>query len=106
MTRRELLALAATGPFLARRAFAAKAAPSAPVSIAKLATYTNNDEIVATISTMFDQVGGLGRLVKNKTVTVKLDTYREPVRAVPGPSARQHTLHPPENGGGFRSSTR
>ena len=95
MTRRELLTLAATGPFLARRAFAAQAAPSASVSIAKLATYTNNDEIVSTISTMFDQIGGLGRLVKNKTVTVKLNLTGSPSARFQGrPLGSTHYTHP------------
>ncbi|MCC6394757.1 MAG: DUF362 domain-containing protein [Bryobacterales bacterium] len=71
MTRRELLALAAAAPILA-----AKSAPTAPVSIAKVPSYS--EDLVAVFTKMFDQIGGAGRLVKNKTVTVKLNLTGSP----------------------------
>lgn len=73
MTRRELLALA---PLLGAKTLLGKEAPTAPVSIAKCPSY--NEDIAATLATMFDQIGGAGRLVKNKTVTIKLNLTGSP----------------------------
>jgi uncharacterized protein (DUF362 family) len=95
MTRRELLGLAATVPIVATRPLFSKEAPAAPVSVAKLAGYSNNDEIVSTISTMFDQIGGLERLVKNKTVTVKMNLTGSPATRLQGrPLGSTHYTHP------------
>ena len=67
MTRRELLAAAAALSF-------PKLLPAAtaalPVAIAKVPSY--NEDLNAALATMFDQIGGLERIVKNKTVTVPL----------------------------------
>ena len=56
------------------------AAPATPVSVAKCATYDPR-ELTATLAKMFDQIGGLGKLVKGKTVAIKINmtgaaTYR------------------------------
>ena len=75
MTRRELLALAAAAPALPSF-LRANAAPVAPVSIAKCSVY--DDSLVGVLNTMFDQIGGLGRIVKGKTVTVKLNLTGSP----------------------------
>ncbi|MDQ6678450.1 MAG: DUF362 domain-containing protein [Acidobacteriota bacterium] len=76
MTRRELLA--AAGAFSLARTLPAATppAPALPVAIAKCGSY--NDDLNATLSTMFDQLGGLERIVKNKTVTVKLNLTGSP----------------------------
>jgi uncharacterized protein (DUF362 family) len=55
-------------------------APTAPVAVAKCKTYSPA-ELVATLDRMFDQLGGLSRLVNGKTVAVKVNltgapTYR------------------------------
>jgi uncharacterized protein (DUF362 family) len=55
-------------------------APTAPVAVARCKTY-NAAELVPTMQKMFDQLGGLGRLVKGKTVAIKINltgapTYR------------------------------
>jgi uncharacterized protein (DUF362 family) len=77
MQRRELLALMGVAPILGSLPLkAAKTPPTAPVSIAKVPDY--NEDLVAVISTMFDQIGGAGKLVKNKTVTVKLNLTGSP----------------------------
>ncbi len=47
-------------------------APAAPVSVAKCRTYEPK-ELTATLAKMFDQIGGLGRLVKGKTVAIKIN---------------------------------
>jgi uncharacterized protein (DUF362 family) len=75
MTRRELLSLAGALPALpALRA--ASLPPAKPVSIAKCASY--DSDLNATLSTMFDQLGGLERIVRNKTVTIKLNLTGSP----------------------------
>ena len=72
MTRRELLAAMAAAPLLK----AAPNAPAAPVAIAKCASY--DEDVTAKLATMFEQLGGLDRLVRGKTVTVKLNLTGSP----------------------------
>ncbi len=53
--------------------------PTAPVAIARCRNY--DSEILPALGKMFDQLGGLGRLVKGKTVAIKINltgppTYR------------------------------
>ena len=75
ITRREILA----GPALAGAALAAsRTPPTAPVAIARCRNYTENLE--ATLARMFDQVGGLGAVVKNRTVALKLNLTGNPRR--------------------------
>ncbi|MGO9432717.1 MAG: DUF362 domain-containing protein [Terracidiphilus sp.] len=75
INRRELirgLGAAAAGMYLApSRLFAATAAPTAPVAVAKCSTY--GPEMVTTLATMFDQLGGLRKLVSGKTVAIKIN---------------------------------
>ncbi|MGH9722586.1 MAG: DUF362 domain-containing protein [Bryobacteraceae bacterium] len=88
MTRREWLALAAAG---ARKP--AWAAPSSGVSIARCASY--DEDCVAILSTMFGQLGGLDRIVRNKTVTVKLNLTGSPGLRFQGkPLGVTHYTHP------------
>ena len=74
MTRREWLAMIAATPLLG--AADSDGAPAAPVSIAKCASY--DEDVQAKLATIFDQLGGLERLVRNKTVTVKLNMTGSP----------------------------
>lgn len=91
MTRRELLAL--TGAAAGIRADAAPAAPAAPVAVARCASY--NEDIAPVLTTMFDQIGGLARLVRGKTVTVKLNLTGSPALRVGGrPLGVTHYTHP------------
>lgn len=46
-------------------------APTAPVSVAKCPAY--GPEVLPTLARMFDQLGGMERLVKGKTVAIKLN---------------------------------
>lgn len=88
MTRRELLALLGAAPGLASRA-----APAAPVAIARARSY--DDDLVGTLGTLFDQLGGLGRLVRNRTVTVKLNLTGSPGLRLQGrPPGVTHYTHP------------
>src|ERR1019366_5873461 len=69
-----------SGTYLATGLSRGADAPTAPVSVAKCQTY-NPAELVPTLERMFDQLGGLGRLVKGKTVAIKVNltgapTYR------------------------------
>lgn len=92
MTRRELLALAAAAPALPG-ILRANAAPVAPVAIAKCPSY--NDDLTGVLNTMFDQLGGLGRIVRNKTVTVKLNLTGSPGLRFEGkPLGVTHYTHP------------
>jgi len=79
MTRREWLALVAATPLLraAQTGTAASAAPAAPVVIGKAGSY--DDGVTAKLAAMFDQLGGIEKLVKNKTVTIKLNLTGTPI---------------------------
>ena len=89
MTRREWLACTAAAGLLK----AAPAAPTAPVSIAKCSSY--DGDLAATLTTMFDQLGGLGRIVRNKTVTIKLNLTGSPGLRFQGkPLGVTHYTHP------------
>ena len=89
LSRRELLALLAAAPAL----HAERSAPAAPVSIARCQSY--DGDLAATLSTMFDQLGGLSGLVKNKTVTVKLNLTGSPGLRFQGlPLGTTHYTHP------------
>jgi uncharacterized protein (DUF362 family) len=88
MTRRELLALASSAALVR-----AENAPAPPVSIARCASY--NEDFVPILSTMFDQIGGLNRLVANKTVTIKLNLTGSPGLRFQGkPLGITHYSHP------------
>lgn len=71
MTRRDLLALVGAAPVLA-----APSLPTAAVSLAKVPAY--EEDLVAVFTRMFDQIGGAGKLVKNKTITIKLNLTGSP----------------------------
>src|SRR6266851_2815010 len=89
MTRRELLALIGTAPLLK----AVPNAPTAPVSVAKCPSY--DGDVTATLATMFDQIGGLDRLVRGKTVTIKLNLTGSPGLRFQGkPLGDTHYTHP------------
>ena len=96
MTRREWLALVAATPLVKGATddqSAANSAPSAPVAIAKAASY--NDDVTVQLKTMFDRLGGIEKLVKNKTVTVKLNLTGAPTNRLDGrPPQFTHWAHP------------
>lgn len=89
MTRRELLAALAAIPLLK----AAPEAPVAPVSISKCGSY--DEDITARLKAMFDQLGGIESLVRNKTVTIKVNMTGGPGNRVGGRApALTHYTHP------------
>ncbi|MCX6623604.1 MAG: DUF362 domain-containing protein [Acidobacteria bacterium] len=79
ITRRSVLAAAATaaGSRLVPSAFA-RQAPAAAVAIGRCRSYGSAVEPV--LATLFDQIGGIGPLVKGKTVAVKLNLTGNPDR--------------------------
>ena len=96
ISRREVLAgLGASGLLLPKRASAFTApAPVAPVAIARCKTYTPS-ELVPVLGGMFDKLGGLGRLVRGKTVAIKLNFNGGPtVRLGHLPLGDTHWPHP------------
>src|ERR1700731_3319944 len=87
MTRRELLALAAAAPFVKG------AAPPAPPVVIAPTSYS--DKLDDQIQWMFDQLGGAGKLVKNKTVTIKLNLTGSPTIKFQGRAlGTTHYSHP------------
>ena len=75
ITRRSLLTSALGAGLLPRQARAMDA-PTAPVAFARCQSY--GAELAPTLARMFDQIGGLGRLVKGKTVAVKVNLTGDP----------------------------
>lgn len=89
ITRRALLAASAAAAGVAL----ARAATAAPVAVAKCPTY--GAAVLPKLETMFDQLGGLGRLVKGKTVAIKLNlTGRADARIGHIPPGRAQWVHP------------
>ena len=68
-------------------------APSAAVSVARCLSY--GAELTPTLGRMFDQLGGLGKLVAGKTVALKLNLTGSPrQRFGTVPSELSHYTHP------------
>lgn len=85
-TRREMLrkmgtAAVAAGACWAGPPLLGSAAPTAPVAIASCKTY-NRAELLATLNKMFDQLGGLKKLVSGKTVAIKINLTGSPTYRV------------------------
>lgn len=88
MTRRDLIALGAL-PLFAQE----KTLPTAPVSVRKCETY--NEDFYAIFSSMFDELGGLPKLVRNKTITIKLNLTGSPGLRLDGKAlGLTHYTHP------------
>ncbi|MCC7498350.1 MAG: DUF362 domain-containing protein [Bryobacterales bacterium] len=89
LTRREWMAAAGGAAVSGLRA----AAPASPVSVARCNSY--DEDLAAVLGKMFDQLGGLERLVKGKTVTVKLNLTGNPALRFEGrPPGVTHYTHP------------
>lgn len=93
MTRRELLRLVGISPVAAYGN-----APASPVVLAKCLSYGGN--VTGILRTMFDQLGGIGGLVRGKTVAVKLNMTGSPALRFQGrPLGVTHYCHPTVVGG-------
>jgi uncharacterized protein (DUF362 family) len=91
-TRREIFALTGAAA-MTPRIFGATPAAN-PVAIAKCAAYSDV-EVASNLKTMFDQLGGMSKLVRNKTVTVKLNLTGSPGQRFEGrPLGVTHYTHP------------
>ena len=76
VTRREFIAASgAAGLGLIQPAGLRASAPTAPVAIARCPDY--GPAFLAATEKLFDQLGGMGRLVKGKTVTIKINMTGE-----------------------------
>jgi len=95
VTRRELLALGGGAVLASSRLAKAATTPVArTVSIAKCATYSDG-QVYSNLKTMFDQLGGLPKIVRGKTVTVKLNLTGSPGLRFQGkPLGVTHYTHP------------
>jgi uncharacterized protein (DUF362 family) len=84
-TRRQWLlkaVSAAPAAYLAGSSLArASAAPSAPVAVAKCKTYESG-ELLPALNRLFNQLGGLGRIVSGKTVAIKINMTGSPTYRV------------------------
>jgi uncharacterized protein (DUF362 family) len=90
VNRRTFLGTLAAGGTRLRAA--APEAPTAPVAVAKCKTYA---DYLPVIEKMIDQIGGLGRLVKNKTVAIKINfTGGATQRLGHLPNSRTYWTHP------------
>lgn len=88
MTRREWLAALASAPALRAQSLSAP-----PVALAPCTSY--EEDFAVLLGRMFDQLGGLSRVVKNKTVTVKLNLTGSPALKFQGrPLGSTHYSHP------------
>lgn len=90
MTRRELLAALGAAPITAH---AETKAPATPVAVARCASY--DEDLAAVLERMFDQLGGAAPLVRNRTVTIKLNLTGSPANRWQGlPLGVTHYTHP------------
>lgn len=67
-----------------RQLLGASTPPTAPVAIARCLEY--NSQVRSTLATMFDQLGGLSRIVRGKTVAVKINMtggYNDTLHGMP-----------------------
>src|SRR5579872_6644035 len=58
-------------------AIRAATAPASPVAVGKCRGY-DTDELLPALEIMFEQIGGLGRIVKGKTVALKINLTGAP----------------------------
>jgi uncharacterized protein (DUF362 family) len=84
-SRRELLAVAAGAGLVGR---AQAAAPSSAVAVGRCASY--GAPVLPAMRRMFDQIGGIGKLVSGKTVAVKIN-MASPIDARTGFRAAWYT---------------
>lgn len=94
-SRREFLGaagMAAAGVTLTQSSFADRA-PAGRVAIGMCPQY--NRQVETTLATMFDQLGGLEKLVRGKTVAIKLNMTGGPKMQLNGmPVEMTHWVHP------------
>ena len=83
----------AAGAAMVRPALAVMPAPASRVAIGLCAEYDR--QVSETLSTMFDQLGGLKKLVRGKTVAIKLNMTGFPTSKLQQmPNQMTHWVHP------------
>ncbi len=96
INRREFiqgLGVAAAGFYLAPSGLLASTAPTAPVAVARCTTY--GPQVMTTLAGMFDQLGGIEKLVRGKTVAVKINVTGSPPEFFHGlPLGQTYWVHP------------
>lgn len=94
ISRREFVAgWGAAGLAMLQPARMRASVPTAPVAVARCRSY--GAEFLAATEKMFDQLGGMGRVVKGKTVTIKINlTGGETTRQDYLPQSRTCWSHP------------
>jgi uncharacterized protein (DUF362 family) len=97
INRRELIQSLSTAVagfyFSPQNILATPRPPTAPVAVAQCSEY--GPAVRTTLATMFDQLGGLRRLVEGKTVAVKLNLTGRPTGLVRGmPLGLTYWVHP------------
>src|SRR5437016_5908000 len=93
MTRRDWIAMIAAAPAATPLLKGAVEPPAAPVAIAKCASY--DEAVAAKMAAMFDQLGGLENLVRNKTITIKVNMTGAPGQRFQGMAlGLTHYTHP------------
>jgi uncharacterized protein (DUF362 family) len=76
-----------------RHIFGAGTPPAPPVAVAKCLEY--GPQVRSTLATLFDQIGGLSRIVRGKTVAVKINMTGHSNDLVQGmPIGMSHWVHP------------
>jgi uncharacterized protein (DUF362 family) len=87
-------ATAAGGWLVEKQSLRAAAAPAARVTVAACKTY-EPAALLSTLDRMFDELGGLGRIVKGKTVAIKINLTGAPsYRLGFLPAEDTHYTHP------------
>jgi uncharacterized protein (DUF362 family) len=94
MTRREWLAMIGAAPLVSAAVpDNSPLPPAAPVSITRCASY--DEDVTAALARLFGQLGGLEGLVRNKTVTLKVNMTGSPGFRLNGLApALTHYVHP------------
>lgn len=93
VSRRHFLSLGAAGLGMPRDTAVRRPAPAATVALARCRSY--GPDLLPTLTHMFDQLGGLGRLVSGKTVVMKLNLTGAPTNRLGNrPAGVAQWVHP------------
>lgn len=85
--------MAAAGLYLAPAKLWSNTLPTAPVAVARCMTY--GPEVRTTLATLFDQLGGIDKLVRGKTVALKVNVTGSPPETFHNlPPGQTYWVHP------------
>ncbi|MFH1741641.1 MAG: DUF362 domain-containing protein [bacterium] len=84
---------ALAAPYSVFKAFASTSAPTSPVAIRKCVAYDKS--VLETLDSVFDSLGGIGSLVRGKSVCIKVNLTGDPRKDALGlPANRTYHTHP------------